>query len=600
MAIVKLKKLTFCGLTREKKVILEQLQILGGVHLIPVDGRKQKNSALTAQQPANVLKALEYLQSCPRKRHQIAVSNDFDFSAVVEQVLAIKTDLRSLSDERDFLQNRILQLTPWGDFKLPQQQELCNLKLWFYVIPKRQMRQLAKDLIYQVVHTNNTQCFVVVVAEQEPPANSVPVPRTHAGKVSLSDLRKQLEAVELAIEDKQAERESLTRWINLIVMNLAQLADTLALQEADKQCIETPQWFVLQVWAPKQRISEYEQFAQQHQLLLMQEEISPLDHPPTLLENPVQLAGGEEIVKFYQTPAYDDWDPSLVVFISFAAFFAMILSDAGYAGIFGLILVLQWRRMGQTASGIRLRILALVTILLSIFWGILCGGYFGYTPSEHSYAGRFKVLDINDFDSMMTLSIMVGAVHILLANLIKVWRNKTSVTRYSACGWMLLVVAGLILWQLNVRQLPQTTLQNLAYVMLGMGTLLLLWFSTDNPITSAGSVGYRLLTGIKNLTGVTRIFGDILSYMRLFALGLASASLALTFNQLAVQVYQSAPGLGLLFSLLILLLGHSLNLLLCLMSGVVHGLRLNFIEFYNWSITDEGYPFKAFSKQEGS
>ena len=108
-------------------------------------------------------------------------------------------------------------------------------------------------------------------------------------------------------------------------------------------------------------------------------------------------------------------------------------------------------------------------------------------------------------------------------------------------------------------------------------------------------VGLKL-DGLKNMTGVTKIFGDILSYMRLFALGLASASLAITFNQLAEQVYTSVTGLGLLLSILILLLGHTLNLILCLMSGVVHGLRLNFIEFYSWSVSDEGYAFKEFSK----
>ena len=84
----------------------------------------------------------------------------------------------------------------------------------------------------------------------------------------------------------------------------------------------------------------------------------------------------------------------------------------------------------------------------------------------------------------------------------------------------------------------------------------------------------------------------------LFALGLASASLALTFNDLARQVHQDVEGLGLLLAILILLVGHLLNLALAIMSGVVHGLRLNFIEFYNWALTGEGYPFRAFKKKE--
>ena len=91
---------------------------------------------------------------------------------------------------------------------------------------------------------------------------------------------------------------------------------------------------------------------------------------------------------------------------------------------------------------------------------------------------------------------------------------------------------------------------------------------------------------------------DHLLYLRLFALGLASASLVVTFNTLATQVIDALPGIGLLFGLLILVVGHILNLGLSIMSGVVHGLRLNFIEFYNWGLSEEGYPFKAFERKE--
>jgi V/A-type H+-transporting ATPase subunit I len=123
-------------------------------------------------------------------------------------------------------------------------------------------------------------------------------------------------------------------------------------------------------------------------------------------------------------------------------------------------------------------------------------------------------------------------------------------------------------------------------------------FSSDRPVQKPLDWLWWVLDGLKGLSGITGIFGDVLSYMRLFALGLASASLALTFNQLAGQVAAAVPGIGFFFSLLILLVGHGLNVLLSLMSGVVHGLRLNFIEFFKWGMSEEGYPFRAFAKQE--
>jgi V/A-type H+-transporting ATPase subunit I len=106
------------------------------------------------------------------------------------------------------------------------------------------------------------------------------------------------------------------------------------------------------------------------------------------------------------------------------------------------------------------------------------------------------------------------------------------------------------------------------------------------------------LDGLKALTGVMGMFGDVLSYMRLFALGLASASLALTFNGLAMQIKDEVPGLGLLLAILVLLLGHVINLGLSIMSGVVHGLRLNFIEFYKWGMPGEGRAFQKFARKE--
>jgi V/A-type H+/Na+-transporting ATPase subunit I len=96
---------------------------------------------------------------------------------------------------------------------------------------------------------------------------------------------------------------------------------------------------------------------------------------------------------------------------------------------------------------------------------------------------------------------------------------------------------------------------------------------------------------------VTKLFGDVLSYMRLFALGLASASLAATFNGLATKIAGGMPGVGVLLAILVLLFGHAINIALGILSGVVHGLRLNYIEFFGWALSEEGYPFKAFARR---
>lgn len=596
MAIVQLKKLTFCGLLKDKKTVLAQLQQLGGLHLISL--KKAPATFVTDElnQANLVVDALKFLAQCKIKRHQIVASIEFDFMVIVKEALSIKEKIRKLSDERDALLKRIKEIEPWGDFDLPPDNQMANQKLWFYIVPKKLMAKVKSSaLIWQVVYQNNLSCYVVVIAEQEPAENIMPVPRTHTGQLSLSELIRHENRLALELEDLQAERESLTRWMSLIVRHLAEAQDQADLNNADSITHDEAEVFALQGWLPVKQIDEYQHFAEQHQLALLIEDPAPEDNPPTLLENMRPVAGGGDMISFYQTPGYHAWDPSIAVFFSFCLFFAMILSDAGYAFVLALLLAIKWRSLGRSDKGQRLRLLAAATVVVAIVWGIFAGGYFGYSPPETTFAGSLKIIDLNDFSSMMRLSIAVGVLHIALANCIQAYQLKNSLKALASIGWALLVMGGFGLW-------TATTTENLlwshwGYALCGVGVFCLIFFSSDRPVNRLSDFFWRILNGLKSFVNITKLFGDVLSYMRLFALGLASASLALTFNDLAVQIYHEVPGLGLLFSIVILLLGHTLNLMLCLMSGLVHGLRLNFIEFYNWSVSDEGYPFRAFSKK---
>jgi V/A-type H+-transporting ATPase subunit I len=108
----------------------------------------------------------------------------------------------------------------------------------------------------------------------------------------------------------------------------------------------------------------------------------------------------------------------------------------------------------------------------------------------------------------------------------------------------------------------------------------------------------RVFRGFAALTGLSGAFGDVLSYMRLFALGLASASLAVAFNGMAGDVKEALPGVGFFFAIVVLLIGHTLNFVLSLSSGFIHGLRLNVIEFFKWGVKDEGTAYRPFERKE--
>ncbi len=591
MSIQTLNKATLVGLTADKAAVLDRLQSLGLLHVIPLaKSRPELSIELPeAVHPDQLQQVIRYLLSCPQKRRQVTVERHFDLPRVVFSALDNRKRRLELQEQLDFLRKRIRDLEPWGSFELPGEQGLLGYRLWFYLVPNYRMQEVAKtDLPWSVVHRDNRYSYVAVMAKEEPRANQMPVPRTHTGSVPLDQLRREQEDLEIELEALDAEREAHTRWLYLLQRSLAGSQDRADCAEVSQQTLDAGEIFAIQGWFAADQRSLLEQFAQDEGLVLVIEPVAEGECPPTLLDNPDTLAGGEEIVRFYQMPGYRAWDPSRVVFFSFAAFFALILSDAGYALLLGAVLMFYWSRMGQSETGRRLRALGATLTLFSAGWGVLVGSYFGAAPPET--LAPLKLFDMNDFDSMMRISVLMGAGHLLLANLITAWRSRGRLQMLAPLGWALLVVAGVSGWlrqQLDVE-----------WGLMALGMVQILLCSSERPWQGAQNWLWRLVDGLLALTGLSKMFGDVLSYLRLFALGLASASLAITFNQLASDVAAAVPGMGLFLEVLILLLGHLLNFVLAVVSGVIHGLRLNLIEFYNWSLADEGYAFQPFTKRE--
>jgi V/A-type H+/Na+-transporting ATPase subunit I len=597
VTIVAMRKVTLCGPAGDKEAVIEDLQRLGCVHLVPLAPLPKAPENQPSAHPVDAYKALRYLTDVRDKRRQVTDPRGFEMQDVVVEVLENRRLVRETEDLRDALRERCEALKPWGDFHLPPPEDLNGLRLWFYIVPVAAMVQVRDlELPWQVVHRDNRFAYVAIIAAEEPPAAVLPIPRTHTGALSLSEVQRRLDAAEIELEDLLARRQALTRWCLLVARNLARAEDRAARLHAASQALDRGGLFALQGWLPVPDQECIQAFAARHHMALLMDEPALDERPPTLLDNPPALAGGQDLVDFYQTPGYRAWDPSIVVFLSFTLFFAMILSDAGYASVFALVLFAGWRRLGASPLGRRLRVLGAALVGGALVWGILAGSYFGVTPPEGSALAALRLLDINDFETMMRLSVGIGVTHIAIANASMAWQAWGTPRAPIALAWIGVLLGGFLLW------LGQTglgrPLSSAGSAFLICGLAVVFWFAGARPVRRPSDVLLWLLEGLRALTDVTKAFGDVLSYLRLFALGLASASLALTFNDLAHQAAVAYPGLGLLLALLILLVGHVLNLALSLMSGVVHGLRLNFIEFYNWGLSEEGYPFKAFAKRE--
>lgn len=598
MTIRPMRKVTLCGMTSEKRDVVAALQDLGCLHVIPLDVPDEEVSGDTgATQAREVYDALKYLLKTPHIRRSLRADPNFDIDGVARQALRNKQRQREVKDQRDFLRRRLADLRRWGHFELPPADALAGYRLWFYEVPHRQRATMADvDLPWMEVGRSHRTHFIVVVSKQEPPESAMPVPRTHTGPKSLATVERELEDAEIELEDLELERIALTRYIHLIRRNLARADDRAALNQAVEVSRESDGVFAVQGWAPDTAMDDVVAFADAQELALVSETPAAGETPPTLLENDMPAAAGEDLTRFYQMPSPRDWDPSGVLLASFALFFAMILSDAAYGAVVLLMSGVLWGRLGRSDTGRRLRVLMAALGAAAVLYGIAAGSYFGLTPPPDSLLGRVNVLDVRDYRDMMVLSIGVGVMHVVLGNITMIRSHWPGGRAFAAIGWILAALGGMVAWRGYVHEVSQVF--HIGLGILAAGLLGVLLFRSARPVRRPLDVVLRLAEGMLGVSQATQMFGDVLSYLRLFALGLASASLAITFNDLSTQVLDSVGGVGLLLAILVAVIGHTLNFMLALLGGVVHGLRLNFIEFYNWGLTEEGYPYRPLARKE--
>lgn len=594
MSIAPLKKLTLIGAAADHDAALAKLQDLGAMHILPLTPQTHLVEERVDRDAEDAYKALRFLAIVPKPRRQVRRDPDFDVHKFVAQVLRLKDRLRAARDRRDMLANRLEKMRPWGDFDFPPLERLAGQRLWFYQLPLKHRAALQDiDLPWQIVGQDSRYAYAVVLTPDEPKADLLPVARSHLGAKPGHVLEVELEDTEIEIETLQGERMAHTRYLTLLRRNLSDAESAAEYAFAQEQTLRDQDLFAVQGWVPEARIEAVEDACADLGLAILLASPTPEDTPPTLLEQPDKNAAGVDLSTFYQAPHYRAWDPSRLLIWSFALFFAMIVADAGYGAVVAVIIFACWRRLGGDAHSRAWRRMGLYLAGATVAFGAIVGSYFGFAPREDSLLGHIAFLEIDNFDTMMKLSIIIGVLHISYAN-IMAFRVKKTRSRYANLGWIAIIWGGLSLWL--------SGMAGAAYVLglLGMiaGLLVILTYSSDRPITTPTDWLWRTLEGLQGAAGLMGLFGDVLSYMRLFALGLASASLAITFNNLAAAVMASGSGLALLGGLLIFFIGHVLNFALAMMSGVVHGLRLNFIEFYKWGLPEEGTLFRAFSRKE--
>ncbi len=594
MTIAHLTKVALVFPTSGTRAVLNMLQQWGKLHIT-----EQRHSAIASQNPnlssapdnlKQVEQALRYLQNCPQQRTPLRHGSGA-LSGLLEKILQNRNARLTLEQTQLTLQNKINTIKPWGYFNWPTKQHLNGQRLWFYRIPSGQQAKISPNANTHIVFQDNHHTWLVAIAEQEPSPELIPFARTHIGQQTLAELESELEAAQVLMEDLNAERCALTRWVAVLESHYKQLLSQQALFNAQQSLNSDQHVSHVIGWCETHRLDEFskqlehlhEQSAQAHsdpvRCVLVPLARSENEDPPTLLKNPKALQAAQKLVTFFQFPGYDDWDPTPVLHLSFIVFYAMIMADAGY-GVITLALGI-WLQLRRPAQHIWSHLIIQLGVV-STLYGVFVGSYFGVAPPDASLLAHFQLFDLNHFDQMMTLSLLVGIAHLGLALFVK-FRFHTGSEKWMSFSWLWLLICAA----------TYVTTDQLSSIY-AMVITPLIWAAIS--MSYGQSTLNRIQLFFSPFMQLSKLFGDVLSYMRLFALGLASASLAMTFNQLSLDVREAFPGMGVLLSVLILLVGHLLNFALAIMGGVVHSMRLNCIEFFNWALNKEGYPFNPFKR----
>ncbi len=339
---------------------------------------------------------------------------------------------------------------------------------------------------------------------------------------------------------------------------------------------------LLQGWVPEDRAAELEAALDAGGYYYEAARPAPKDAPPVQLHNGRFGRLFEPIAELFALPDYAELDLTPFFAPFFLLFFGLCLGDGGYGLLLFLVLLALARRVPDRYR--KLWGLALCLEAGAAVLGIVSGTFFGINLHEAPWPWLDAIRPgLLDADQLFALSLILGAVQIAFGLILQAanrWRQFGPLHAVAPLGWLALLGA------LGYGYLEAFTMP--VQVLAWAGVALVLFFSAPDA-----GFGARIGQGIWALYGITGFFGDLLSYIRLFALGLAGAILGFVVNDIAASLLGTGKVLGPVLFVLLLIVGHGLNLFIVTLGAFVHPMRLTFVEFYkNAGFTGGGEPYR--------
>ena len=572
--VTEMTKYDFILLSGDADAFLEKLQSVGVVDITrsmkPIDEKSEKLSARAEiyRKAISALKEIEKADDPGQKPTDFAV----EVMETVRDKDAIEAQLPQLRKDAD-------ELVPWGQFDAKSFDRLKDngLKLHFYKAKAIDPEWKEQYALSEISNLGGYSYFVVVSDSDDYdfPLKELPAPdRDYAA------IQKQIADLEAQVKQKE-HRLAQLKWYEPVLQ--AEMDKTLSkldlhLAHVSGEKAAEDYITVFEGFAPAENEPALHDMLEKEDILYLVDKAKVDDNPPIKLKNNKFVSKFELLTDMYGRPKYDEFDPTVFISIFFMLFFAFCMGDAGYGLVLILAGILLKKKMPNIAS------LGIVLGIATTVIGLLFHTFFSMDMLEWSWIpeGVKKCMvprEIFGFDGTMVLAILVGIVHICLAMIVKTYQStkvKGFANSLATWGWTLLIVGGVIVGGLALMGVIDKALTKWIVIVIGCLSALGIFFLNDlhrNPLLNVGSglwETYNTATGL---------LGDVLSYLRLYALGLAGAKLGEAFNAIGLQALGDGGARWIAF-ILIVLVGHTLNVAMCVLGAFVHPLRLNFLEFF--------------------
>jgi len=614
--IVAMKKVTLVVLDNERTDALKALRQTGLLHVERREGTSQGlaelQSSLSRLDQARAI----LTEAKPSKGSKEPILNRQETMEIVDSVLEAANERREALERESRLSHELERLDAWGDINPGDLDELGTkgIYLFPFEIPVNDYPDLPENARAIVLGRDKKAMRIVLWGEDDllPAGLPASARELELPEVSTMEMRRELEDAVASIPQVDEKISGLTRNMDSLESLRKILLKEIEFEtvragmekiefgnESRVSASSSLAW--LMGFVPAEDEKRIEAAAKTHGWAFVSDDPAAEDIVPTKLKNNRLVNLISPLMDFLGiTPGYNEMDISAWFILFFGIFFAMIFGDGGYGAILVVIAlagIIAAKRTGKKPGTVWYMLLYLAS--MTVAWGVITCTWFGLPMDklpEFIKAIALPAFSNANPESAVNIKIFcftLGLVQISLAHVIGVIRNIRSPKFLGEIGTLLMTV-GMYFVVLNlVVDSVKYPLDTWKVAMIGIGFVLNFGF-----INYADSIGKGILESLKNIItmflGVVNVFGDIMSYIRLWAVGLAGAAISSTVNSMVGPMF---GGLIMLLAIIILLFGHGLNLIMNVLSVIVHGVRLNTLEFSNHlGLTWSGFKYEPFSE----